>query len=466
MKRFYYQTVITILILCIGSAVHAGPFTEWEYSTADSVHGISIQKIDSLFADYDRIDTPGCAVSVFHEGERIFSGFYGSANLDYNIPLGMESSFYMASVSKQFTAAAAALLIIRNELDYHVPVSEYIEEWPEWASEVQVKHLFNHTSGLPDIYALMDIGGISISNVMELEGYMEVIFRAESLKFEPGSEYSYTNSGYSSLAYLVQNISKQPFSEFVKENILDPLDMNNTHFHDNRHKIIKNRVYSYRPGNNGFRHTYLSNFQGVGGGGLYSTHNDWQHWEAFWNGRSDVSDELQELRTIMVITEDVSGSPLDYAKGLQIRTWKGQENIGHSGSFMGFKNDYRRYPETGYSFITLCNRGDAEPGEKNQKLANLFMEDVFTEFLSEFAGTYYNDELDTEYTISVKNGELILERRLSPSGVMQQSNGDKWGISSWEFEFYRDDNEAIAGFSLSTSRAKNVDFVKTGDSTL
>lgn len=463
MKTFSLHIVLSVFVLFIISTLSAKAEATWQSSTADSVHNVHVQKIDSLFADYDHPDTPGCAVSVYHQGETIFNGFFGSANLDYKIPLGMESSFYMASISKQVTAAAAELLILREKLTYEDFVSDYLDDWPEWASDVQIKHLFNHTSGLPDIYALMDIGGISISNVMKLKDYMEVIYKAESLKFEPGSEYSYTNSGYTTLAFLVEIISEKPFSAFVKESILTPLEMNNTHFHDDRHFIIKNRVYSYQPGDDRFRHTYLSNFQGVGPGGLYSTHGDWQQWEAFWSGNVDVSDELNQIKSRMLETEEVNGEPIDYAKGLQLRTWKGQDKVGHSGSFMGFKNDYRRYTDAGYSFLTLCNRGDAEPREKNQKLANLFLEESFNEYLTQYGGTYYNDELDTEYKLIVEEGELILERRLSPSGAMDHEKNDKWSIASWEIEFYRDDADAISGFTLSTGRAKDVDFEKIAD---
>lgn len=432
-----------------------------DFNPQDSVQGVAVQKIDSLFANYDNINTPGCAVSVFKDAETLFNGFYGSANLDYEIPLGSKSSFYMASISKQVTAAAASLLLIREELDYNEHVSEYLEEWPDWASGVLVKHLFNHTSGLPDIYGLMDIADISISNVMTLEEYMEIITAAEELKFEAGTDYSYTNSGYTTLAYLIQTVTGSDFSEFVDKELLKPLGMTNTHFHDDRHRVIPNRVYSYAPGTNKqFRHTYLSNFQGVGPGGLYSTHEDWQKWEAYLYGSLEVSGELEEVKNLLLRTETLNGDVMDYARGLQIDSWKGENINGHSGSFMGFKNDYRRYPDSGYSFLTLCNRQDANPGEKNRQLANLFLEERFNTFLRTYEGKYSNSELDTEYKLTVENGELILNRSLSPSGAMEEESLDQWQAGSWEFEFYRDNDGNIAGFKLSTSRAKNVEFEK------
>ena len=280
---------------------------------ADFPDESSLSAMYELFSEYDREDAPGCAVAVYRNGEMVHSAAFGMANLDYGIPLSDSSRFYMASVSKQVTAAAAALLVVRGELEYDAAVSDYLEDWPEWASEVRVKHLFNHTSGLPDIYDLMDISGISLSNVMDLDDYMALFYRGETLKNRPGAAFSYTNSGYTALAKLVEAASGKRFSEFVESELLKPLGMAETHFHDDRLRVIPNRVISYAPvdasadeaeeegeadenpsegASPEFRMTYLSNFQGVGPGGLYSTLKDWKHWEYFWLEGNELPDDL------------------------------------------------------------------------------------------------------------------------------------------------------------------------------
>ena len=416
-------------------------------------------KIDELFSEFDRSDAPGCVVSVFQNGETIFHNSYGLANLDYGIPLNSNSSFYMASISKQFTAAAAGLLILRGELFAEDFVSEHIENWPDWAADVTISHLLNHTSGLPDIYALMDIAGISLSNVMTLDDYLEVIRNGESLKHDTGTQYSYTNSGYTALASVIEKVSGIDFPEFVQEEILEPLGMEHTHFHSSRHRVIPNRVISYAPGGNRFRQTYLSNFQGVGPGGLYSTHEDMARWEMFWN-RTDLSDEFEALRAWLLTRITIENEPLDYAMGVQLSQWKGMQVNGHSGSFMGFKNDYRRYSDYGYSFLTLCNREDADATGKNRELARLFMMETIEDFIKPYSGTYFNDELGTEYELTVEEGSLVLNRRLSPNGTMIEDASDRWSAGSWSFKFQRDETDSITGFLLSTGRALDVEFVK------
>ncbi|TVQ69934.1 MAG: hypothetical protein EA363_08775 [Balneolaceae bacterium] len=452
---------------------------------ADFPDESSLAAIYELFSEYDREDAPGCAVAVYRDGEMAHSAAFGMANLDYGIPLTDSSRFYMASVSKQVTAAAAALLVVRGELGYDAAVSDYLDDWPEWASEVRVKHLFNHTSGLPDIYDLMDISGISLSNVMDLDDYMALFYRGESLKNRPGTSYSYTNSGYTTLAKLVETVSGKRFSEFVESELLEPLGMTATHFHDDRLRVIPNRVISYAPADDetdeadevggadekpsdaasdaaspAFRQTYLSNFQGVGPGGLYSSLKDWKHWESFWMGDNTLPDDMNELRAMMTRREVVRNDTLAYALGLDVETWQGARMEGHSGSFMGFKTDVRRFPQHGLALLTLCNREDANPGRKNREMAKILLQGVFEAFLAPYQGIYHNEELQVDYELAVEDGSLKLIRRLSPRGVMNEEAHDKWRAGSWDFVFQRDDEGQVTGFLVSTGRAREVEFVR------
>ncbi len=433
-----------------------------------------------LFKDYDRDDAPGCAVAVYLNGEIVSSAAFGMANLDYGIPLSDSTRFYMASVTKQVTAAAATLLIVRGELNPEVRVAWYLKDWPDWAEEVRVKHLFNHTSGLPDIFDLMDIAGISLSNVMDLDDYMSVIRNGESLKHRPGTRYSFTNSGYTALAKLVETITGDDFSVFVDNELLQPLGMTATRFHDDRYRVIRNRAISYAPlriDDNGnedggsdsegasdarlqFRQTYLSNFQGVGPGGLYSSLRDWHRWEAFWSGHNELPDpdESAELKRILTERMVINRDTLAYGMGLEIEEWQGLRMEGHSGSFMGFKTDVRRFPEYGLAVLTLCNREDANPGEKNRALARKLLKVPFETFLKPYIGTYHNEELLVDYTISVEDGTLNLGRRLAPNGLMNEEQRDKWRAGSWDIVFVRDEEGGIKGFLVSTGRAREVEF--------
>ncbi|PKD44882.1 serine hydrolase domain-containing protein [Rhodohalobacter barkolensis] len=424
-----------------------------------------VQRVDEIFADYDDNSVPGCAVSIFRDGQSIFTKGYGVANLDYGIENSDSTRFYMASVSKQFTASAAQLLIIRGELDESDPISEYVDDWPDWASDVQVRHLFSHTSGLPDIYGLMRIGGMDINDVMDLEDYVEVIKKGEELMFEPGSDYSYTNSGYTLLAFLVQEISGMSFPEFVDKEFFEPFGMSVSHFHDDRTRIIPNRAISYQVSNGDIRRSYPGNFQGVGGGGLYTTHQDFEKWEQFWYGNLSweggiTRQEAEELKQTLISPTYADGELMDYRRGIRVSVRKGMETVSHGGSFSGFKTNFMRYPQSGISMVTTCNRGDADPQSFNDQIADYLLQDQFEEYLSEYSGRYINQELPAEYLLKVEDGNLHLERRLSPNGMMDEDEKDKWTAGSWDFEFFRDENGNIEGFLVTSGRAEDVEFLK------
>jgi len=459
------STIFTFSLLFLSAALWIGATYKNDFYNPETLAGVSSDKIEEIFAIYESTDTPGCAVSIYSEGNEIYKNAFGLSNLDYGIALSDSSAFYMASVSKHVTAAAAGLLVVRGELDESAPVSDYIEDWPDYASDVTVSQLFNHTSGLPDIYGLMDIAGVPLNNPMDIEDYMDLIRNGESLKFEPGSDYSYTNSGYTTLTHLIEIITEKPFAQFVDSQFFEPFGMKSTHFHSDRQRIIPNRVISYRPGDEQFRHTYLGMFQGVGPGGLYSTLNDWAVWEAFWYGSLEwnggiTTEEAIELKTLIVTPSLANGEELEYGMGLDIEKRKGQLIVGHGGSFMGFRTDYRRYPENGFAFLTLCNRGDAEPRDLNDRLADLFLQEDFEAYLSPYGGIYRNEELPVEYELTVEEGNLHLNRRNSPNGVMTEDDEDIWSAGSWDFVFERDDSGQISGFVVSTGRAVDVEFTK------
>ncbi len=488
---FWLTLVLPVLLITtLFSAAEAGAAYDSRPSDTLALHQheeleISLSDIHELFREYDRTDAPGCAVAIYQNGATLYRNGFGMANLDYQIPLSDSSAFYMASISKQVTAAAAGLLIVRGEIAPDDPVSDYLDNWPDWAEDVRVKHLFNHTSGLPDLYDIMEIAGISLSNVMDIDDYISVIKNGESLKHQPGNTYSYTNSGYTALAKIIENITNNDFSVFVDNEILQPLGMSATHFHDDRYRVIANRVISYAPVEErndrtnhdeegagttnderlpAYRQTYLGNFQGVGPGGLYSTLRDWRHWEAFWSGNQNLpaenTGEFEALKQLMTERAVVNGDTLDYGMGLEIETWQGIRMEGHPGSFMGFRTDVRRFPEYGISIITLCNREDADPPEMNRSLARMILKEKFEAFLSPYGGIYHNNELDVKYELTVEQGALKLNRRLSPSGIMSEAERDIWEAGSWDIVFQRDRNNRITGFLVSTGRTREVEFRK------
>ena len=164
-------------------------------------------KVDRVFAQWDKPGSPGCALGVVQNGRFLYQRGYGMANLDYDIPNGPDMVYYVGSDSKQFTAAAIALLSLQGRISLDDDVRKYFPELPDYGTRITVRHLVHHTSGIRDIYALMSLRGDRMEDVFPDSEAIALITRQKGLAFKPGAEYSYSNSGYLLLAHIVKRVT-------------------------------------------------------------------------------------------------------------------------------------------------------------------------------------------------------------------------------------------------------------------
>ncbi|MGH7461102.1 MAG: serine hydrolase domain-containing protein, partial [Longimicrobiales bacterium] len=315
-------------------------------------------QVDAIFARYDRKDSPGCALGVVRDGRLIYQKGYGSANLDYALPNGPEMVYYVGSVSKQFTAAAVALLSLDGRISLDDPVSKYVPEMNH-LPHLTVRQLVHHMSGVRDIYTLMALAGIRMEDVFPETDAIGLIARQKELNFAPGTDYLYSNSGYLLLAQIVRRVTGKSLREYADERLFKPLGMTNTHFHDEPYHIFPNRAISYAPvQGGGYRISYLLNFDKIGAGGLYTTLNDLMLWDRnFYDNK--LGKGFLELMHRRGVRAD--GDTLAYAFGLQIGRYRGERTVRHSGSLMGFQADLVRFPEHRFTVMALCNGNDITP---------------------------------------------------------------------------------------------------------
>ena len=239
------------------------------------------QRIDEVFSEYDRTNGPGCAVGLVQDGLLAYARGYGIGQMDHAVPLDETSVFYLASVSKQFTAAAVLIAEHEGYLALDDDIRTHIPEFPDYGVPVTVRQLLHPTGGVRDYLTLMSRAGTPYENILTDESMLGLIARQKELNFEPGSEHLYSNSGYVLLAEIVKRATGRSLREYAHQKIFQPLAMTNTHFHDDRTQIVKNRVFSYDPGPDGsWRTNYLMNFDKVGDGGLYSSVEDLARWDA------------------------------------------------------------------------------------------------------------------------------------------------------------------------------------------
>lgn len=402
--------------------------------------------VDRLFAEWDRPDAPGCAVGVVRDGRMVYQRGYGMASLDYDVPNGPDVVYYVGSVSKQFTAAAVALLAIRGRLSLDDDVRKHFPELPDYGTPITVRHLVHHTSGIRDVYALMDLRGDRMENVFPDSAALGLITRQRGLAFAPGSAYSYSNSGYFLLGQLVKRVTGKPLRQFADEEIFRPLGMTRTHFHDDPGHVMKRVAVGYqRDASGGHRVAYLQNFDKAGAGGLYTTLDDLRKWDDNFHTRKVGGDALHALmHSRGVLT---SGDTLTYAFGNTVHTVRGLRVVEHGGSLMGYKAHLLRFPDERLTTIVTCNLGAIEPGPLAHAVAEAYLGAKLAVVPTRTAtpltapgappratapsdppraGAYYSDDLDATFRVTDAGGAHAL---VYPAGRAVRITPD--GAGAW-----------------------------------
>ena len=264
------------------------------------------------------------------------------------MPLSPGSVFYIASTSKQFTAASIAMLSLSGKVSLDSSIREYIPEMPDYAENITVKNLLHHTSGIRDYFWVFTLKGWTEKEYFNNTMAVDLITRQKGVLFPPGERYAYSNSNYVLLAEIVKRTSGKTLNEYSRENIFKPLGMNNTHFDDNYETIVKNRVSSYGYDSNKKYFRYLKAFDAVGDGNLLTTVNDLFKWGQNFKDHKLGGKEFTDL--LLTRGKLNNGKELDYAFGLMLGTYRGLNIISHrGGGLKGFKTDFIRFPEQDFS---------------------------------------------------------------------------------------------------------------------
>jgi CubicO group peptidase (beta-lactamase class C family) len=336
-------------------------------------------KVDRLFAQWDKPDSPGCALAIIQNGEIIYKRGYGMANLEYDIPISPSSVFDIGSNSKQFTAMCIVLLARQNLLTLDDELQQHIPEIPQYSHPITLRHLICHTSGLRDYLNLMDLAGIIWENDYPEEEIIALMVRQQSLNFQPGTEQLYCNSGYFLLAEIVKRVSGKSLRLFAEEQIFVPLGMKNTHFHDDFKEIVKNRADGYMPKEEVGFQIDMSWLDCCGDGQLYTTVEDLLLWDR--NFYQNIlggygQDLIEEITTPGKLN---NGEILSGAFGLQIGDRGGLKTVSHGGSWMGYQSQFIRFPDSQFSVICLANLSTFNPTKLAFEVADIYLEQEYTE---------------------------------------------------------------------------------------
>ncbi|HBC79845.1 MAG TPA: penicillin-binding protein [Bacteroidales bacterium] len=330
------------------------------------------KQIDQLFTTWNTIESPGAAVAVEKDGKIIYKKGFGSAELEYNIPITPQTVFHIASISKQFTCFSILLLEKQGKLSIDDDIRKYIPEVPDFGKVITLNHLMHHTSGLRDQWELLAMAGWRLDDIITKDQILRIVSRQKELNFSPGEEYMYCNTGFTLLAEVVARVSGQPFPEFTRINIFEPLKMTNTLFYDDCEKIVRNRAYSFYADSTGYKKSILS-YSNAGATSLFTTAEDLCKWSVnFENpvvGGKDIIDRMS-LRGVLN-----KGDTITYALGQDIGSYKGLKIISHGGADAGYRSFLVRFPDQKFSVNVLSNLASFDPGGMSFKIADIYLKD-------------------------------------------------------------------------------------------
>ena len=443
-------------------------------------------KVDKIFAEWDKPDSPGCALGVLRDGKFVYERGYGMANLDYDIRNAPRLVYYVGSDSKQFTAARIGLLVLDGKLSLDDDIRKYIPEMPDYGTPITIDHLSHHASGIRDIYTLMSLGGLRLEDVFSDSEEIALIARQKELNFKPCDDFLYSNSGYFLLAEIVRRVTGKSLREFADERIFRPIGMTHTHFHDDPGHVMKWRAMSYEPdGHGGYRISYLQNFDKIGAGGLYTTVEDLRLWDENFYARKVGGDALQKLIHTRGILN--RGDTIPYAFGNNVATYRGLRIDEHGGSLMGYKAEILRFPDQHFSVLATCNLGSINPGPLAEQVAEVYLGDKMgpkpsrpvaatrqrdvtpagapalgAAELAAYTGDYYSDEVDATYHVAVTGGSLVFSAHHIPVQPLTPISTDTFRArGGLTLHFERGANAAAAtAFTVEAGRVRNIRFVR------
>lgn len=369
----FTRVKVPLRLLAIGLALpacDANAQSGQRIGTADSIRHA---RVDALFAPYAGVHRPGYAIGIVQRGELVYARGFGAANLDHSIPITRASVFNVASLTKQFTAAAIGLLIVRGKLSLDDEVKRHIPEFPSYPEPVRVKHLVYMTSGLPEYYTLPRAGGRTWDlDHFTVDDAIKTVLSEPRLRFSPGTQWAYSNINYMLLAEIVRRISGLTFAEFMRRDVFEPLGMSHSLINDDLGAVVPNRVTGYNARPSGGYQQEIRRSPHFGGSGLLTTVEDLARWD-----RSFATHQLGgvQLTDLLLSTMRFSHDKANDAFGLVWGSYRGRRTIWYEGGDLGFSSYMARLPDRQLTVIVLSNLGTGRAANQAQRIIDIFLDE-------------------------------------------------------------------------------------------
>jgi CubicO group peptidase (beta-lactamase class C family) len=353
-------------------------------SAADAQHIIGVRdaralRADSVFRNFDRTDSPGCALGVYQDGKILYARGYGMASLEQGVALSPRSVLDIGSISKQFTAMSILMLQKEGKLSLEDPIRKYFPEMPAYADKITLRRALSQTSGLRDLYIMMGQTGRTFSG--DTIDALRVITRSAEPNYDPGARYLYTNSGWILAAQIVYRLTGKTLAQFAEERIFAPLGMHDTRYLADVTTIIPDEAEGYAPRTGGGFRIARSTYDGaiMGAGAVHTTVEDFGRWlnnyDAATVGGRDIIETMTTATLLNDGTPAKSGPTQAYAIGLSVGTLRGLRTVSHGGSWAGYRGHFFRFPDQHFGVATFCNLTTSGPDSLARQVAGIYLGD-------------------------------------------------------------------------------------------
>lgn len=379
-------------------------------------------KIDRLFDDFNS-HTPGIVITVVQNENLIYSKGHGMSNLAYGVPLTDTSLMDIGSCAKTFTAYAILLLQSEGKLSLDDTITKFLPQFPAYGNAITIRQLGTHTSGIREWIRLFQLSGYNLDEDVILKDHLlKLIYRQEATNFIPGTRFNYSNSNYVLLAEIVEKVSGQSFSSFMRDRIFLPLGMKNTFFHDDLYSIKYNEAARYFQEDLIYKQLSHNN-PSPGDGGLYTTSRDMSRWLIHINNYLNSEQNTTELSKQMMLK---NGEIISSTFGLYVDPYGGHMQLQHEGGGVGINTYIGLFPDQNLSVLVSCNDSECYPQYYAKQIIDLLLAvksqviekpapthnaDMMKESqLKEWTGDYWSEELCISRSIIYKNNKLFYAR--------------------------------------------------------
>jgi D-aminopeptidase len=338
----------------------------------DVKHLLLRRRAERLLGPWRASNCPGVTIAVVLGNDLAIHECAGLASIEHAVPIGRATTFRIASVSKQFTCAAILLLEADGKLAADDDIRDHLPAFPDLGHRITLDHLMHNTSGIRDMLEIMRLGGVDLGQPCEPQDLLDGVNRQRGLNFAPSSRYLYSNSNFMLLGRIAEQVSGEPFRDFLDRRIFAPLGMNATRHVERTTEVVPNLATGYLPTPDGWTRAQ-HRFPLHGEGGLVSSATDLALWHA--NVASPRVGGTALASALASMTPFTNGQPNTYARGLRIKMHRGVPTIGHDGLWPGYKTSCVHLPGHDAAIICISNDGASDPHQLAFQMADALIED-------------------------------------------------------------------------------------------